>query len=603
MRRSKRIQPAAPGGSPFAGITRYLTNLQVLVRSGSESRDLVVLLHGWTGSPSVLKDLTAVVCGRSETGETAALPHADVIVPMYAGGIFSNVSCYGLAWDLVELIGAALKERRSRGGEYERVILIGHSIGALVIRKAVVFAHGETQDAPLQVRPAAQPWASKIERVILFAAMNRGWTSERRPSYMRWGTWMLLRWLEISTRRLPIAKLVRAGKKGAPFLADLRLQWLHLAQRNPSPLPATIQMLGTEDDVVDETDSADLEAAGNFTYRTLNGGGHLSIVQLSPMKYPEHKAWRDTFVQVLTAPRRDIPGDPINEPVKIDREVERVVFVMHGIRDYGEWTSGVRDQLVRLAEERGTRIVVCTSSYGYFPMGKFLLLAERERNVRWFMDQYSQAKAKYPNARFSFIGHSNGTYLLASGLRRYKTPVFDRVVFAGTVLPRRFEWDSFVDHGRVGAIQNYVATADLVVGWFPAFFEWVAELLGRRPDLGSGGHNGFLNDTARLHAIEFVRGGHAAALVPENMPNLARFALGEDVKLVMIPNKAAAAERSAVVDLGYKLCPLVWVALVAVVVAVIAAPYLFGFGSHAARFGLCWLASAILLFWLILTRI
>ncbi len=589
----------------FAGITRYLTNLELQVQPGSESRELVILIHGWTGSPNVLKDLRAVICGRAETGQTAALPHADVIVPRYAGGVLSNLSCYALAWDLVSLIGAALQERAKRGGEYERVILIGHSIGALIVRKAVVFAHGETQDAPLAVRPGAQPWAHKIERVILFAAMNRGWTSTRRPSYMRRGRWLLLRWLDIFTRRLPMAKLVRAGKMGAPFLADLRVQWLRLAQQKPSPLPATIQMLGTEDDVVNENDSADLEAAGNFIYRTLNGGGHLTIVQLCPVKHPEHKAWHDAFVEVLTAPRAAIPCDPISEPLQVEPEVERVVFVMHGIRDYGEWTSGVRDQLVRLAAERGTRVIVRTSSYGYFPMGKFLLLAERERNVRWFMDEYSQAAVKYPNASFSFIGHSNGTYLLASALRRYKTPVFDRVVFAGSVLPRRFEWDHFVRAGRVGAIQNYVATADLVVGWFPAFFEWIAELFSRQADLGSGGHNGFLNDTARLHAIEFVRGGHGAALVPENMPNLARFALGEEVTLAMVPNKAGATERSGFVDLGYKLCPLVWLALVAAVLAIIAAPYLAApiFGAHAAQFARYWVAGAIALLWLILTRI
>lgn len=588
----------------FAGITRYLTNLELQVQPGSESRELVILIHGWTGSPTVLKDLRAVICGRAETGQIAALPHADVIVPRFAGGVLSNLSCYCLAWDLVSLIGAALQERAKRGGEYERVILIGHSIGALIVRKAVVFAHGETQDAPLAVRPGPQPWAAKIERVILFAAMNRGWSSTQRPSYMRWGRWLLLRWLDIFTRRLPIAKLVRAGKMGAPFLADLRVQWLRLAQRTPSPLPATVQMLGTQDDVVDENDSADLEAAGDFIYRTLNGGGHLTIVQLCPVKHPEHKAWHDAFVEVLTAPR-PIPGDPIKDPLQLESEVERVVFVMHGIRDYGEWTKGVRDQLVRQAAENGTTIIVRTSSYGYFPMGKFLLLAERERNVRWFMDEYSEAAAKYPNARFSFIGHSNGTYLLASALRRYKTPVFDRVVFAGSVLPRQFEWDHFVRTGRVGAIQNYVATADLVVGWFPAFFEWVAELFGRRPDLGSGGHNGFLNDTARLHAIEFVRGGHGAALVPENMPNLARFALGDEVTLVMVPNKAGPTERSGMVDLGYKLCPLVWLALVAAVLAFIAAPYLVApiFGAHAAQWARWWVGGAIAALWLILTRI
>jgi predicted esterase len=588
----------------FAGVTRYLRNIEPDVQPGSLSRELVLILHGWTGSPSVMKDLHAVVFGRKETGETPALPHADVIVPSYAGGILSNLSAYALAWDVVSLIDAAIKERRKKGGDYERIILIGHSIGALIVRKAVVFAHGETEDAPVGVRPAAQPWASKLERVILFAGMNRGWTTKRRPSYMNHATWRMLRALEIATRRLPLGGLVRAGKRGAPFLADLRVQWLRLAQRQPSPLPATIQMLGTEDDVVDEHDSADLEAAGKFIYRTLNGGGHLSIVQLSPKKHGDHAAWREAFVEVLTATRDAIPGDPIKEPLKIDEKMERVVFVMHGIRDYGEWTAEVSKHLYQMAGERGVKIDVIVSSYGYFAMGNFLLFGERERNVRWFMDQYSQALVKYPNALFCFIGHSNGTYLLGSALKRYKTPVFDRVVFAGTVLPRKFAWDQFVDSGRVGAIQNYVATADLVVGWFPAFFEWLADLSGREPDLGSGGHNGFLNHSARLYAIEFVQGGHGAAITPANAGNLARFALGETVTVDMVPNKAAAGDRSGMVDLGYKFCPLIWLALVALVMALVAAPYLAALlGMHTTAFAAWWVIGAVLLLWLTLTRI
>ena len=598
---------------PFEGVAQHLRNLDVQVQPASQSRELVIILHGWSSTPEVMKDVRAVICGRAETGETAALPHADVIVPTFAApgaikadgrlnfvgvirSIFSNVSCYELAWDLVCLIEAALEERRKRdGGEYERVILIGHSIGALIVRKAVVFAHGQTQDAPVQPAPTARPWAQKIERVILFAAMNRGWRSNQRLSYMSRTTWFFLRLLDFLTQRLPIGKLIRGAKQGAPFVSDLRLQWLRLAQRDPSPLPATIQMRGTKDDVVTEDDSADLEAAGGFIYRTLNGGGHLSIVQLSPAKHPAHAAWRRAFVEVLTAPRDSIPGDAILRPLQPDTSVERIVFVMHGIRDYGAWTTTVAGEVTRLS---GGRAVARTPSYDYFPMGRFLLFGSRQRNVRWFMDQYTEAAALYPKAVFSFIGHSNGTYLLGSALRRYKTPIFDRVVCAGTVLPRGFPWERYVANDRVAAIQNYVATADWVVGWFPGFFEWVAGLFGREPDIGSGGHNGFLDDVAHLHAIDYVRGGHGAAIVPGNMVNLARFAVGEDVTPAMVSNLAGAAERSRLVEVLSKLCVIVWFVIVVLVLAVVLGPLLIGFSWATS-----WAVATLVLLWLLLTRI
>ena len=601
---------------PFEGVTQHLTNLDLHVQTGSESRELVIVLHGWSSTPAVMKDVRAVICGRAETGETAALPHADLIVPTFASpgairadgrlsfvgrirSIFSNLSCYELAWDLVCLIEAALDDRKKRDGrEYERVILIGHSIGALIVRKAVVFAHGKTEDAPLEPAPAAKPWASKIERVILFAAMNRGWKSNQRLSYMPRYTWFALRFLDFLTRRLPVGKLIRGAKLGAPFVSDLRMQWLRLAQQDPSPLPATIQIRGTKDEVVTEDDSADLEAAGGFIYRTFRGGGHLSIVQLSPLKHPAHAAWRKAFVEVLTAPRAAIPGDPILRPLQPDKSVERVVFIMHGIRDYGAWTTRVAGEVTRLCPGK---VVPLTPSYDYFPMGRFLLFGSRQRNVRWFMDEYTEAAALYPRDAFSFIGHSNGTSLVGSALRRYKTPVFDRIVCAGSVLPRKFPWDEFIIGKRVTAIQNYVATADWVVGFFPGFFQWVSEDVFRRqrvPDIGSAGHNGFTNGSARTHEIDYARGGHGAAIVPGNMVNLARFALGEDVTSAMVPHVAGEEDRSGFVDFFSKFCVLVWLIIVAILVVVIFGPLFLGLS-----WAVTWTIVGCLLLWLTLTRI
>ena len=46
----------------------------------------------------------------------------------------------------------------------------------------------------------------------------------------------------------------------------------------------------------------------------------------------------------------------------------------------------------------------------------FLLSAYRRKNVEWLMDRYTEVVARYPNATVSYIGHSNGTYLLAKAL-------------------------------------------------------------------------------------------------------------------------------------------------------------------------------------------
>ncbi|MCW5559623.1 MAG: hypothetical protein KIT22_17540, partial [Verrucomicrobiae bacterium] len=300
-------------------------------------------------------------------------------------------------------------------------------------------------------------------------------------------------------------------------------------------------------------------------------------------------------------------------------DVQRVVFVMHGIRDNGEWTREVARCARTFGAARGETVETVTSSYGYFPMGAFLLFGSRQRNVRWFMDQYTEALARYPQAEFSFIGHSNGTYLLGSTLRRYKTPRFDRVVLAGSVLPRAFEWDDFVQQGRVGTIQNYVATGDWVVGWFPALFEFCADLLQQRADLGSAGHNGFLANSTHQHAIVYARGGHGAALTGtdeqgralDNYGNLARFAIGEEVDARQIPMLAAPSERSRFVDVGHRFCPLVWAAILALVGILACLPVWWACFRPDWRhptppdwqhFSWGWIGTVLVLLWLVLRR-
>jgi hypothetical protein len=184
----------------------------------------------------------------------------------------------------------------------------------------------------------------------------------------------------------------------------------------------------------------------------------------------------------------------------------------------------------------------------------FLFFWERQKNVRWFMDQYTEALAKYPRAEMGFIGHSNGTYLLASALKRYQASQFGRVVFAGSVVPTAFPWDPLIERKRLKAIQNYVATSDIIVGVFPGFYE----LIGLT-DLGSAGHNGFRDNEGKKNAVTFVRGGHGAALRPEIYESLIRFVI--DGKFVDIPESLMAKKRSSITVWLSKFNWIVWLLL------------------------------------------
>ena len=151
-------------------------------------------------------------------------------------------------------------------------------------------------------------------------------------------------------------------------------------------------------------------------------------------------------------------------PVGQDPDVEQVIFVLHGIRDIGEWIDelevSLREAYTRANGFGGpARIKIIKSSYGYFAMLPFLLYADRQRNVRWFMDEYTEVLARYPNVKkIDFVGHSNGTYVLADRLTALPHAPGRPLTFAGSVIPRDYDWRSRIDNGQVKAVRNDVGS-------------------------------------------------------------------------------------------------------------------------------------------------
>ena len=115
------------------------------------------------------------------------------------------------------------------------------------------------------------------------------------------------------------------------------------------------------------------------------------------------------------------------------------------------------------------------------------------------------------------MGHSNGTYLLTKALREYPACKFENVVFAGSVVQAKFEWDEMVAKERIGKYYNFVATCDWVVAIFPKTFQ---RLLLQ--DLGSAGFDGF-KQIAVHNQLKFIEGGHGAAINEKYWDEIANF--------------------------------------------------------------------------------
>jgi pimeloyl-ACP methyl ester carboxylesterase len=477
------------------------------------NKRLIVLVHGLGGYS---RFGSAIDLART------SLPGSDLLIFNYgpnATSAWSNASPY----EITDVIENKIHEAYSAHG-YDEIVLVGHSMGGMLLRKAIVWANGLEQDREHFALRGKREWIKKAERFVSLASINRGWSIHPRPKNMGFLEHLLLRFVLRLAKLSMSAELVFALERGSPFVADARVQWIDLCRGKGSEtatVPQTIHLLGDRDVIVTRDDSMDLNAAKDTIFVTLLDTSHYEIgIALDGGTTNEDRERRE---KVRLAIRGDIGKLEPDKLVKYEEDlsVRRIVYIMHGIRDYGEWGDQLAVNIEAEAEKTDEDIRVVPAKYGHFPMAPFLFFEDRQEHVREFMDEYTEHLARYPHTTaFDYVGHSNGTYILASALQNYKTLKVRRVYFAGSVVPKHYPWRDLADDGRVGLVANVVAADDWVVAIFPRLFEQVADWRGDKPvrgflDIGSAGFRGFqeaMDAENRIRNIQFAHGGHSAGV-------------------------------------------------------------------------------------------
>lgn len=546
-------------------------------------RTLVLLLHGYTDGSSRLRLV------RDEV--LRLLSDTDVELPELSLSRMSFANLNDIVRALLELL-----DQRWSTRNYTHIIIIGHSAGALLARKLYIAACGSSEQAPLEPELLSdcqqpRPWAPHIDRIILLAGLNNGWSidyhmSMRRALQYSVGVFFVRLW-HLATKRWPTIFQIR---RGAPFLTELRVQWL-LMRRKADEAKAehpkvagtdvspefrvlggaiVVQLLGTIDDLVSPKDNIDLTTGQDFFFLDVPNSGHSSVVEMDHSNDGRGRA--AALLQALTFSNTQLRAvsEPLLElhPIAIRNDVQEVVFVIHGIRDEGFWTDKVAREIMAEGRDAGRIFARETSTYGYFGMLPFLSPWKRRQKVEWFMDKYAEALVRYPNAtKFHYVAHSNGTYLLARALQDYRCCHFDRVVFAGSVVPSRYDWLIFLNNRppRINQILNYAATADWVVAFFPNCFEYLGI-----PDIGGAGHKGFsvpANDPSasqRILNVKYVVGQHSAAVREGNWKALARFVVHGHLPKAKLSG-VRTRKRHALFVAFFGLCPpLIWIGILVV---------------------------------------
>jgi alpha-beta hydrolase superfamily lysophospholipase len=435
-------------------------------------------------------------------------------------------------------------------------------------------------------------WGVKIERIVLLAGMSRGWSPASARDWITAAKWTVGSWLGelLAVFSLGWVRPTISGiRQGAPFIVQTRLQWLALtraAEQGPRdqgavsgnararhPAILGVQLLGAADDLVAPDDSVDFACDVNGARAapfvlvelpfTTHPNAHVmeqptpdqreliecairqgNLSEICKQDKLTRQAKWVLFGRAVSQSAGELADIKINPQhmsdtpaLQPDTEATHVVFVIHGIRDHGFWTQKIGRVIKREVEKENEgkparehqHFRSFTGSYGYFAMVPFVLPWIRRWKSEWLMDRYVEVRARYPKADISFVGHSNGTYLLARSLTDYPAVRFKRVVLAGSVIRRDFDWvkrlnpESPSKPARIAQVLNYVATHDWVVGIFSKAFQPFSFFF----DLGSAGHDGFDQYKGelhpQLHESHYIEGSHSAALRETQWHHIARF--------------------------------------------------------------------------------
>jgi alpha-beta hydrolase superfamily lysophospholipase len=459
------------------------------------------------------------------------IPDADLFIPTLSyTSYFSTARMADIAQTAAQQIETIVSAKaRQGGGSYEDIVIIGHSMGGLLARYVLIYCWNCDQTERAKETPSARyAWSAKISRLVLLAGLNRGWTPETPI-----GAWDRLRFKfslflgTITPFGRPTGFDVRRGSR---FLTLLRLNWLELKNRLAASgeFPVVVQLLGTNDDVVNPTDDIDLFTGRDFFYLEVPGSGHANILEVGKAKEHVHgrnaaELRREALSLAISGSAAELSKHQLTpdwmfgeeKPLTEDSTITDVVFIIHGIRDYGFWTQKIGREIRKLAQQAGLRVRIINPSYGYFPILPFLFPGVRREKAEWLMDKYVEARCLYPRARISYVGHSNGTYMLARAVNEMPMLEFDRVLFAGSVVRRSYPWARVIGRG-VRELLNLVATNDRVVAFFPKGLQPL-----RIFDLGSAGHDGFRASV--VTNSKYVVGEHNAGIGEEVWQDIARF--------------------------------------------------------------------------------
>lgn len=273
-------------------------------------------------------------------------------------------------------VSEAVEDYWQSRGRPQHIIVIGHSIGGVLVRYAYLLALGE-------LGGKQHDWAQHVSRIVLLAAPNRGIDFHRLPPIRRrvltFAAWTLRGFAALEVR------------VGSVFMTDLRLTWMRRLSAMGDRAPLVVQLRAGNDELVDREDSRDIEGLPTGVDLRLAVASHNDLPRIDAVRedFPSQR-WTKLKEAILDQSLQ--PQDPPALPAD-EQQVQSIVFILHGIRALNDtWVS----DLNALLKDDPT-VGVVTASYGRFSAYNFAFPVTRRRTLRWFQDQYTFHLANHPD--------------------------------------------------------------------------------------------------------------------------------------------------------------------------------------------------------------
>ena len=430
---------------------------------------------------------------------------SDDLAPNWRVKVFEHGLTATSRTDLDQVVRHLAAQLRDWTGELsddveppDAIILAGHSFGGILARAA--FLH----DASTPERPGRR-WTELVRRIVLLGSPNAGYRTDAPGTPL---AWRLAYAIATPFYDFTIEKV----QAGGYWITDLRLRWLE-AYRAKVERPPVVQVLGTSDWLVTHDDIVDQQFMPGAKVYEIPGADHGGLISIDTAPDPQRR-----YLQLKTAimGRSDEALDERQTP-----KPEATAFILHGIRAsaLGTWVQDLGTAYKAASGSEQTKVI--SPDTGYFSAMEFALPGTRRRKVHEFLKLYGDAYATRDPDRFVFAGHSNGTYMMARALDRVPAMRFKRIYLAGTVLPRRYDWQRLFDDEQIrkddgngwepGDVRIDRATSDVPVGILCSWLRGLGSV-----DVGTAGVDGFENVAmANFDQSRRFHGGHGAALENE----------------------------------------------------------------------------------------